>query len=131
MDKEKAIDLLCERVLVDENDPIINMPVIILTNENTASASEILAGALKDLGKAKIVGTKTYGKGVIQELLTLKDGSGLKITSQKYLTPNKTEINKVGIQPDQTVELPDSVNNILNVDEKDDTQLQKAIEILK
>ena len=120
-----------EEVTKSEKDPIINMPVVLLVNGNTASSSEILAGALKDLGKAKIVGTKTYGKGVIQELLTLKDGSGLKITSQKYLTPNKTEINKVGIQPDQTVELPDSVNNILNVDEKDDTQLQKAIEILK
>ena len=120
-----------EEVKKSDSNPIINMPVVLLVNGNTASSSEILAGALKDLGKAKIVGTKTYGKGVIQELLTLKDGSGLKITSQKYLTPNKTEINKVGIQPDQTVELPDSVNNILNVDEKDDTQLQKAIEILK
>ena len=61
------------------------MPIIILTNENTASSSEILAGALKDLGKAQIVGTKTYGKGVIQQLLTLPDGSGIKITSNKYL----------------------------------------------
>ena len=120
-----------EEVKKSPKDPIINMPVVLLVNENTASASEILAGALKDLGKAKIVGTKTYGKGVIQELLTLKDGSGLKITSQKYLTPNKTEINKIGIEPDETVELPDTVKNILNVEEKDDTQLQKAIEILK
>lgn len=120
-----------EEVKKSKKDPIINMPVVLLVNENTASASEILAGALKDLGKAKIVGTKTYGKGVIQELLTLKDGSGLKITSQKYLTPNKTEINKIGIEPDETVELPETVKNILNVEEKDDTQLQKAIEILK
>jgi carboxyl-terminal processing protease len=114
-----------------ENDPIINMPIIILTNENTASSSEILAGALKDLGKAKIVGTKTYGKGVIQQVLKLTDGSGLKITSEKYLTPNKTEINNVGIEPDETVELPDTVENILVVNESDDTQLQKAIEMLK
>ena len=120
-----------EEVKKSESDPIINMPVVILVNENTASSSEILAGALKDLGKAKIVGTKTFGKGVIQELLTLSDGSGLKITSQKYLTPNKTEINNVGIEPNETVELPDTVENILNVDEKDDTQLQKAIEMLK
>ena len=120
-----------EEVKKSKKDPIINMPVVLLVNENTASASEILAGALKDLGKAKIVGTKTYGKGVIQELLTLKDGSGLKITSQKYLTPNKTEINKIGIEPDETVELPETVKNILNVEEKDDTQLQKAIKILK
>ncbi len=120
-----------EEIKKSQNDPIIDMPIVILTNENTASSSEILAGALKDLGKAKIVGTKTFGKGVIQEVLTLTDGSGLKITSEKYLTPNKTEINKVGIEPNEKVELPDTVKNILNVEEKDDTQLQKAIEMLK
>lgn len=120
-----------EEIEKSKNDPIINMPTIILTNENTASSSEILAGALKDLGKAKIVGTKTYGKGVIQEVLSLPDGSGIKITSEEYLTPNKTKINKVGIQPDVEVELPKTVKNILDVEEKDDTQLQKAIEMLK
>ena len=120
-----------EEIEKSKNDPIINMPVIILTNENTASSSEILAGALQDLGIAKIVGTKTYGKGVIQEVLSLPDGSGIKITSEKYLTPNKREINEVGIQPDVEVELPETVTNILNVEEKDDTQLQKAIEMLK
>ena len=119
-----------EEVEKSKNDPIINVPVVILTNENTASSSEILAGALKDLGKAKIVGTKTYGKGVIQEVLSLPDGSGLKITTEKYLTPNRTEINGIGIEPDETVELPDTVKNILNVDRNEDTQLQKAIEIL-
>ena len=113
------------------NDPIINMPIVILTNGNTASSSEILAGALKDQGKAKVVGEKTYGKGVIQQLLTLPDGSGLKITSEEYLTPNKTKINGVGIEPDEKVSLPDTVKNVLNVEEKDDTQLQKAIELLK
>ena len=120
-----------EKIEKSKNDPIINMPIVILTNENTASSSEILAGALKDHGKAKIVGTKTYGKGVIQQLLTLPDGSGLKITSEEYLTPNRTKINKVGIEPDEKVELPESVKNVLTVDEKDDTQLKKAIEILK
>lgn len=120
-----------EEVKKSESDPIITVPVVILTNENTASSSEILAGALKDLGKAKTVGTTTYGKGVIQQVLTLPDGSGLKITSEKYLTPNKTEINKVGIVPDEKVELPDTVKNVLSVEEKDDTQLQKAIEMLK
>lgn len=120
-----------EEVKKAQSNPIINMPVILLTNENTASSSEILAGALKDLGKAKIVGTKTYGKGVIQQILTLPDGSGIKVTTDKYLTPNKTEINKVGIEPDEKVELPDSVENVLNVPESEDTQLQKAIEMLK
>lgn len=120
-----------EKVEKSENDPIINVPIIILTNENTASASEILAGALKDLEKAKTVGTTTYGKGVIQQVLSLPDGSGLKITSEKYLTPNKTEINEIGIEPDEKIELPDTVENVLLVEEKDDTQLQKAIEMLK
>lgn len=120
-----------ETIEKSKNAPIINMPIIILTNENTASSSEILAGALKDHGKAKTVGTKTYGKGVIQQLLTLPDGSGLKITAEEYLTPNKTQINKIGIEPDEEVKLPDSVKNVLTVEEKDDTQLQKAIEMAK
>lgn len=120
-----------EKIEKSENDPFINMPIVILTNQNTASSSEILAGALKDLGKAKIVGNKTYGKGVIQSLLTLPDGSGLKITSQEYLTPNKTKINEVGIEPDEVVELPDDVDNVVRIEEDKDTQLQKAIEMLK
>ena len=120
-----------ETVEKSTNDPIINMPIVVLTNGNTASSSEILAGALKDHGKATIVGEKTYGKGVIQQLLTLPDGSGLKITSEEYLTPNKTKINGIGIEPDEQISLPDTVKNVLNVEEKDDTQLQKAIEILK
>ena len=120
-----------EEIKKSNNNPIINLPIIILTNENTASSSEILVGALKDLGKARIVGTKTYGKGVIQQLLSLPDGSGLKITSTKYLTPNKREINEIGIEPDIEVKLPDSVKNILLVEEQEDTQLQKAIEMLK
>ena len=120
-----------EKVEKAKTDPIINMPIIILTNENTASASEILAGALKDLGKAKIVGTTTYGKGIIQQLLKLSDGSGIKITVEEYKTPNKNKINKVGITPDEIVELPDSVESIFNVKESEDTQLQKAIEMLK
>ena len=120
-----------ETVRKAKTEPIINMPIVILTNENTASASEILAGALKDLGKAKTVGTTTYGKGVIQQILKLNDGSGLKITIEEYQTPNKNKINKVGIEPDEKVELPDSVESILNIKESEDTQLQKAIEMLK
>lgn len=120
-----------ETVKKAQNDPIINMPIVILTNENTASASEILAGALKDLGRAKIVGTTTYGKGVIQQILTLSDGSGLKITIEEYQTPNRNKINKAGIIPDEVVELPDNLQNALNLKESEDTQLQKAIEMLK
>ena len=120
-----------ETIRKAKTDPIINMPIIILTNENTASASEILAGALKDLGKAKTVGTTTYGKGVIQQILKLSDGSGIKVTIEEYQTPNKNKIHKVGIEPDEKVELPDSVESIYNLKESEDTQLQKAIEMLK
>ena len=120
-----------ETVRKAKTDPIINVPIVILTNENTASASEILAGALKDLGKAKIVGTTTYGKGVIQQILKLSDGSGLKITIEEYQTPNRNKINKVGIEPDVEVELPEDVQNKLVIEESEDTQLQKSIELLK
>lgn len=120
-----------ETIRKSDNDPIVNVPVVLLVNENTASSSEILAGALKDLGKAKIVGKKTYGKGVIQEILTLPDGSGIKITTEEYQTPNRNKIHKLGIQPDETVELPDTVQNVLQVKEEEDTQLKKAIDMLK
>ena len=70
-------------------------------------------------------------KGVIQQILKLSDGSGIKITIEEYQTPNKNKINKVGIEPDEKVELPDSVESIFNVKESEDTQLQKAIEMLK
>ncbi len=114
-----------------EKDPIIDVPIIILTNENTASSSEILAGALKDLGKAKIVGTKTFGKGIIQEILSLKNGDGIKITTQEYLTPNHNKINEIGIEPDENVELSSDLEDEIDIPEEKDTQLQKAIEMLK
>lgn len=119
-----------EKIKKAKTEPIINMPIVVLTNKNTASASEILAGALKDLGKAKIVGTTTYGKGVIQQILSLSDGSGLKVTIEEYQTPNKNKIHKIGVTPDVEVQLPDTVENELNVKENEDTQLQKAIEML-
>ena len=120
-----------EEISKSKQEPIVNIPVIILVNENTASASEILAGALKDLNKATIVGVKTYGKGVIQQIVTLTDGSGLKLTIEEYFTPNKNKINNIGIEPNETVELPESVENPLLLERKDDTQLDRTIEILK
>ena len=120
-----------EEITKAKIDPIIDVPVVLLMNETSASASEILAGALKDNGKVTIVGEKSYGKGVIQELLTLKDGSGLKITTNEYYTPNRNKINKVGITPDIEVVLSDELKEKLILEEKEDTQLQKAIEILK
>ena len=114
-----------------KNKASIKIPVVVLVNENTASASEIFASALQDNNRAKIVGTKTYGKGVIQELLTLSDGSGIKITTEEYYTPNRNKINKVGITPNEEVNLPDNVAGKYNLERKDDTQLRRAVDMLK
>lgn len=120
-----------EEVTKATEKPIINMPTVVLVNEYSASASEILAGALKDNGKATLVGTKTYGKGIIQELHQLSDGSGLKITVSEYYTPNHNAIHKIGITPDVEIDLSEDVKQQTTIQEKDDNQLQKAIEILK
>ena len=126
VDKDKN-----EEIEKAEEDPIIDMPIVVLVNENTASSSEILAGALKDLDEATIVGTTTYGKGVIQQIISLRTGAGIKVTVEEYYTPNRTKINGVGIEPDEKVELPETVESPLLVKDEEDTQLQKAVEILK
>ena len=120
-----------EEIRKAQSDKKVDLPVIVLTNENTASASELLVGVLKDYNIAKSVGTVTFGKGVIQELLTLPDESGLKITTNEYYTPKGNKINKIGIEPDEKVELPDEYKNVLDVQKDKDTQLNKAIELLK
>ena len=117
-----------EKVTKSEENPTIDVPIVVLTNGNSASASEILAGALKDNKQATIVGEKTYGKGVIQTLYALTDGSGLKITTAEYCTPNKTAINKKGIEPDIEVKLPEDIKELTD---KNDTQLKRAIQELK
>lgn len=106
-----------------KQDVLIDCDIVVLVNEYSASASEILTGALKDNGEATIVGTKTYGKGVIQNVYMLQDGSALKLTVNEYFTPNETKINKIGIDPDYEVEL--------NSETEEDEQLNKAIELLK
>lgn len=120
-----------EQIEKAKSNPKIKLPIIVLTNKNTASASEILAAALRENNKATIVGENTYGKGVIQELITLSTGAGLKITTEEYYTPNRNKINKIGIKPDYEIELPKSTENIYEVEQDDDTQLKKAIELLK
>ena len=120
-----------EEITKSEHNPTITMPVVVLTNGYSASASEILVGALQDNERATIVGTKTYGKGVIQEVDRLNDGSGLKITIEEYYTPNKNEINKVGIEPDEEIDLSDEVKEQGTYTDDEDNQLQKAIEIIK
>ncbi len=106
-----------------KEDSIIDMDTVVLVNEYSASASEILVGALKDNNKATFVGKNTYGKGVIQNVFMLEDGSALKLTVNEYFTPNETKINKVGIKPDYEIED--------NEETEEDEQLNKAIELLK
>ena len=117
-----------EIVEKSEENPIIDIPIVVLVNGNSASASEIFAGALKDYNKATIIGTKTYGKGVIQTLTKLSDGSGLKMTTAEYCTPSRNKINKIGVEPNITVELPDDIEDLTD---ENDTQLQRAIEELQ
>lgn len=117
-----------EKVDKSTSNPIINIPVIILINENTASASEILAGALKDNCNYKIIGTNSYGKGVIQNVYSFADGTGIKITTEEYFSPNHNKIHKVGIAPDIEVNLQPEWKNISNIPYEYDTQLQKAVQ---
>ncbi|MGL4791276.1 MAG: S41 family peptidase [Anaerotignaceae bacterium] len=108
----------------------VTVPLCILVNENSASASEILAGAVQDMGAGKLVGNQTFGKGLVQSLFTLPDGSALKVTIQKYYTPKGVCIQGTGITPDYEVDLPESDLPIVARSE-DDTQYKKAVEVIK
>lgn len=120
-----------EDIVKSKKDSSINIPVVVLVNEYSASASEILAGILKEDINATLIGNTTYGKGVIQTVYPLKDGSGLKITTDEYYTPNHNKINKVGIEPTIKVEVSEELRQITNLPLEQDVQLQKAIEKLK
>ena len=113
-----------------DNEKSCDLPIVVLVNGNSASASEIFSGAMQDTGNATIVGVQTYGKGIVQSVIPLSDGSAIKLTVAKYFTPNENDIHTVGITPDFIVELPDGRENAVNIDRAEDTQLDKAIEIL-
>lgn len=101
----------------------VKLPMVVLVNGNSASASEILAGALKDNKRAVLVGEKTYGKGLVQTVFPLRDGGALKLTTQKYFTPDGTDINKIGINPDYVVKNSET--------EGQDQQMDRAMQIIK
>ncbi len=106
-----------------ESDPsCLDMPMVVLQNENSASASEIFAGAIQDFGAGKIIGTQSFGKGIVQQIVPLNDGSAIKLTVEKYYTPSGKNIHGKGITPDVKVEA--------GTDEKEDVQLKKAQEVL-
>jgi len=103
---------------------LTNKPLVVILNKGSASASEIFSGAIKDNKRGVLVGTQSFGKGLVQEINKLPDNAGINITIQKYLTPNGTDIHKKGITPDILVELTDD-----DIKNKNDAQLKKAIEV--
>lgn len=106
-------------------------PMVVLVNGNSASAAEIFSGALQDYKVAKLVGTTTFGKGIVQQIFNLSDGSAVKMTISKYYTPSGRCIHGTGLEPDVEVDLPDELKNQVSIDKSEDTQLQKAIETVK
>ncbi|MCA1993920.1 MAG: peptidase S41, partial [Coleofasciculus sp. S288] len=117
------------------NRALTDKPLVVLVDGGSASASEILSGALQDNNRATLVGTKTFGKGLVQSVRGLGDGSGLAVTIAKYLTPSGRDINKQGIEPDVAIELTEEQRKELQqnrdkVGTPDDPQYAKAFEVL-
>ncbi len=108
----------------------LDIPLVVLVNEFSASASEILSGALQDLGRATIVGVKTYGKGVVQYVLPVGSrGAGMQVTTAQYFTPNGNPVHKIGITPDIICELPEGDDGMYDLGDLSDVQLKKAYEL--
>ena len=120
------------KVMYTSDSAEVNLPIVVLTNKNTASAAELFAAALKDYGKAKIVGSNTYGKGVMQEIYSLDDGSALKITTSQFNPPKSENFDGVGIKPDFVVDLSAEQEKIwYELDATNDPQLIKALSVVK
>lgn len=109
----------------------LDLPMAILVNENSASASEIFAGAMKDYEKAVLVGTTTYGKGIVQTIFPLADGSAVKLTTENYYTPSGKSLHGVGIEPDVWVEPNETLQERLEVEPEEDNQLQAALDVFE
>ena len=109
----------------------VDQPMAVLVNGQSASAAEIFTGALKDYGMAKIVGTKTFGKGIVQTIFPLGDGSAIKMTTAKYFTPSGVCIQGTGIEPDVEIEANETLNADEEIPHEEDNQLQKALEVLR
>lgn len=120
-----------EREYLKSDKNKIDLPLVVLVNEGSASASEILAGAIKDHNRGELIGTTTFGKGVVQRIRDLGDGTGLKLTVSEYFTPNGINIHGIGITPDIVVELNEDAEGIGPEFLEQDNQLQKAIEVIK
>ena len=105
-------------------------PLVVMINGNSASASEVFAGAIQDYGIGTILGTTSFGKGIVQSVIPLSDGSGVKVTVSKYYTPKGRNIHEIGIEPDVVVELKDELKTKVTIDKSEDNQLQEAIKII-
>jgi carboxyl-terminal processing protease len=112
------------------DDEQLDLPMVVLVNGESASASEIMTAALKEYGVATIIGENTYGKGIVQSVIPLSDGSAIKLTTAKYFTPNGNDIHKKGVAPDIEVKLPEDYTADDFQGEKD-TQYQKGLEVLR
>ena len=124
-----TVDKKGKEIVENSDKEMDKTPMTVLINENSASASEILAGAFKDRGRAKIIGKTSFGKGIVQKLFPLEDGSGVKITISEYFTPNKTKIHKIGVKPD--IEVENNNDNILDIEKLDqDNEFNKAMDKL-
>ena len=109
----------------------VAVPIAVLVNGNSASASEVLTGALKDYKWATVVGTTSYGKGIVQSVIPLADGSAVKLTIAHYYTPSGFDLHGKGITPDVTVELDENLRSQASVSLEEDNQVQKAVEVVK
>ena len=109
----------------------VETELVILLNENSASSSEILAGALKDRANATIVGVQSYGKGIVQTVVGLDGGAGMQMTIAQYYTPNGNAVHKVGITPDVEIHLPEGDNGMYDFADLNDPQLAKALEVMQ
>lgn len=105
-------------------------PLVVMINGNSASASEVFAGAIQDYEIGTILGTTSFGKGIVQSVIPLSDGSGVKVTVSKYFTPKGRNIHEIGIEPDVVVELKDDLKTKITIDKSEDNQLQEAIKII-
>lgn len=108
----------------------IEVPMVVLVNEQSASASEVLTGALRDNDTAIVVGTKTFGKGIAQGIFPIPDGSAVKLTTAYYYVPSGECIHKIGIEPDVAVELDEELKSMVEIPKEEDNQLQVAIDVL-
>lgn len=120
-----------ERYYENSTKKHTDIPLVVLVNEGSASASEIFAGAIKDRDRGILIGNKTFGKGVVQRIKQMSDGSGFKLTTSEYFTPNGTNIHGIGIEPDIVVDLPEDVEEIGVDNLEEDTQLKSAINEMK